>query len=124
MVPKLILAVTGLLLPTLSSAQASAAGSREKLLMDFGWRFALGHATDALEGTPAPGGGRLHATIRVAIPPGVRKRSAFNGLAPAIVQSTRQPGDITLAGSSPGLTSGVLKPPITPSALRPAVPEN
>jgi beta-galactosidase len=47
MVRKLILAVTGLLLPTLLTAQAPAAGSREKLLMDFGWRFALGHATGA-----------------------------------------------------------------------------
>jgi beta-galactosidase len=71
-----------------------------------------------MEGIPT------QARIRVAVPPGAWKRSAFNGLAQVIVQSTKQPGDITLTGSSPGLASGVRKLRTTPSALRPAIPEN
>jgi hypothetical protein len=57
-------------------------------------------------------------------PPAAWERSAFNGLAQVIVQSAKQPGDITLTASSPSLASVVLKLQTTPAALRPAVPEN
>src|ERR1035438_8577125 len=48
-------------LPQKSPAQTSqpdaATGGREKLLMDFGWRFAFGHATDpAKDFDPDPAG--------------------------------------------------------------------
>jgi beta-galactosidase len=36
-------------------------------------------------------------------------RSAFNGLAQAIVQTTREAGEITLKATSPGLKEAVLK---------------
>src|SRR5271165_4833743 len=47
--------------PGKAGAQAAAAGGgeskRERLLMDFGWRFAFGHATDpARDFDPAPSG--------------------------------------------------------------------
>ena len=37
------------------------------------------------------------------------KRKAFNGLAQILVQSTFQPGEMTLSASSPGLKSGTVK---------------
>jgi len=48
-------------LPQKSTAQTSApdaaTGGRERLLMDFGWRFAFGHATDsAKDFDPDPAG--------------------------------------------------------------------
>ena len=45
------------------------------------------------------------------------KRSLFNGLAQVIVQSTREPGEITLTASSPGLSSSVLKLNTQPAAI-------
>ncbi len=45
------------------------------------------------------------------------QRSLFNGLAQVIVQSTREPGEITLTASSPGLSPCVLKLNTQPVAL-------
>ncbi len=47
--------------------------------------------------------------IRITAPAGNWKRSLFSGLAQVIVQSTGQPGEITLMARSPALTDGVLK---------------
>jgi len=47
--------------------------------------------------------------VQVIFPAGRWKRNLFNGLAQVIVQSTDQPGDITLTTTSPGLKSAVLK---------------
>ncbi|MFZ1073609.1 MAG: beta-galactosidase GalA [Verrucomicrobiia bacterium] len=49
------------------------------------------------------------------------KRSVFNGLAQVIVQSTDQPGEITLTATSSGLSQGVLKLQTQSAPLRPAV---
>jgi len=56
-------------------------------------------------------------------PPAVQwSRSVFNGLAEVIVQSTKEPGSITLRASSNGLQAGsfVLKSQAAPA--RPSVP--
>jgi beta-galactosidase len=60
--------------------------------------------------------------IRVTTPPGDWKRSLFSGLAQVIVQSTGQPGEITLTAKSSGVTDGVLKIQAQPAAVRVAVP--
>jgi beta-galactosidase len=49
------------------------------------------------------------AVVKITTPPGDWKRSLFSGLAQVIVQSTRQPGEITLTASSPGLSPVTLK---------------
>ena len=74
------------------------------------------------------GGGRgisgSPGQIRVTTSPGDWKRSAFNGLAEVIVQSTGQPGEITLTAKSQGVTAGVMKIQTQPATLRPAVAAN
>jgi beta-galactosidase len=50
------------------------------------------------------------------------KRSAFNGLAMAIVQGAKEPGDIRVTASSPGLESATTTIGVAPATLRPAVP--
>jgi beta-galactosidase len=50
------------------------------------------------------------------------KRSVFNGFAQVIVQSTKQPGEVTLIGSSKGLHQAVLKIQVEPVAPRLSVP--
>ena len=50
------------------------------------------------------------------------KRSVFNGLAQIIVQSTRQPGKVTLTASSPGLSPGAVNLVTQPAVSRPVVP--
>ena len=50
------------------------------------------------------------------------KRSLFSGLAQIIVQSTREPGEITLIAKSPGLSDGVLKIQAKPAPPRLNVP--
>jgi len=50
------------------------------------------------------------------------KRSAFNGLAQVIVQSTKQPGEIILKASAEGLQQAEIKIQAQPAALRSAVP--
>ncbi len=47
--------------------------------------------------------------VRMTVPPAPWQRSLFSGLAQIIVQSTGQPGEITLTAKSPGVTDGVLK---------------
>jgi beta-galactosidase len=49
------------------------------------------------------------AAFRIVTPPGEWRRSTFNGLAQIIVQSSGQPGEITLQATSPGLTSAELQ---------------
>ena len=62
--------------------------------------------------------------IRVATAPENWKRSLFSGLAQVIVQSTGQPGEITLTAKSQGVTDGVLKIEAQPAPVRPAVAAN
>ena len=86
----------------------------------------------AIVATPAQGGrgnrgggGRANfgapGQIRVTTSPGDWKRSLFSGLAQVIVQSTGQPGEITLTAKSPGVTDGVLKLQAEQTALRAAI---
>ena len=49
-------------------------------------------------------------------------RQAFNGLAMAIVQASKQAGEIHVEASSPGLASGTVTIAAAPSTPRPAVP--
>jgi beta-galactosidase len=60
--------------------------------------------------------------VQVFTPAGTWKRKAFNGLAQVIVQSTQQPGEITLTAVANGLSPGVLRIKAQPTTLRPAVP--
>ncbi len=60
--------------------------------------------------------------IQVIVPVGTWKRGVFNGLAQVIVQSTRQPGKITLTATSQGLSKAELKLETQAATLRPAVP--
>ncbi|MGH7980683.1 MAG: hypothetical protein ACREE6_15000 [Limisphaerales bacterium] len=55
--------------------------------------------------------------VRIVTSPGSWKRSLFNGLAQVIVQSTRQPGQITLTASSPSLSPYTLKLHTQPAVL-------
>jgi beta-galactosidase len=59
--------------------------------------------------------------VQVFIPANDWKRKVFNGLAQIIVQSLQQPGDMTLAATSPTLKSSTIKIDTKPTALRPAV---
>jgi beta-galactosidase len=49
-------------------------------------------------------------------------RSAFNGLAQVIVQTTREPGSIKLVAKSDGLTAGSLVISAQPAPAKPSVP--
>jgi len=60
--------------------------------------------------------------IKVTYAAGQWKRSLFSGLAQIIVQSTGQPGEITLTAKSAGLTDSVLKVTAEPAMMRPAIP--
>ncbi len=60
--------------------------------------------------------------VKITLPAGDWKRSLFSGLAQIIVQSTGQPGEITLTAKSAGLGDGVLKLQAEPATLRAAVP--
>jgi beta-galactosidase len=85
----------------------------------------------AILATPAANRDRKHdderkkagspARIRVTVPAGEWKRSLFSGLAQVIVQSTGQPGEITLTAKSPGVAGGVLKLRAQPAPPRPSV---
>ncbi len=57
--------------------------------------------------------------VQVVTPAAQWKRSVFNGLAQVLVQSARQPGEITLSASSPGLKPAVIKLKTRAVALRP-----
>jgi beta-galactosidase len=54
-------------------------------------------------------------------PDKANKRRAFNGLCMVIVQSQKQPGEIRLEASSPGLEPATLVLASVKAALRPAV---
>ncbi len=73
-----------------------------------------------------PRGGRRNqgspGVIKATTPPGAWKRKLFSGLAQVIVQSTGQPGEITLTAKSAGLTDGVLKIQAEQAAWRPSIP--
>jgi beta-galactosidase len=73
-----------------------------------------------------PGGVNLGVKVRVQEKPVTPewKRSVFSGLAQIIVQSTGQPGEITLTAKSQGVTDGVLKIQAQPAPHRPAVAAN
>jgi beta-galactosidase len=60
-------------------------------------------------------------SARATTTPGAWKRSLFSGLAQVILQSTGEPGEITLTARSPGVTDGVLKIPASKAPLRPAI---
>ncbi len=60
--------------------------------------------------------------IRVTLPAANWKRSLFSGLAQVIVQSSGQPGEITLTAKSRGLTDGVLNLHAEQAAWRPSIP--
>ena len=59
-------------------------------------------------------------TIQVIVPAAQWKRKLFNGLAQGIIQSTGEPGQITLTATSPGLKKNELKIEAIPAAM-PAV---
>lgn len=48
-------------------------------------------------------------TIQVLTKAGAWQRKAFNGLAQIIIQTTQEPGEITLTASAKGMKTGVLK---------------
>jgi beta-galactosidase len=73
-----------------------------------------GNRDGAGEGNPG--------VIRVTLPPGQWQRSLFSGLAQIIVQSTGEPGEITLTAKAAALNDGVLKLAAEPAAMRPAIP--
>jgi beta-galactosidase len=87
----------------------------------------LGKNVIAIVAAP-PEGGRGNfggpGQVRVTTPPGDWQRRLFSGLAQVIVQSTGQPGEITLTAKSQGVTDGVLKIQAQPAAMRPAVASN
>jgi beta-galactosidase len=85
----------------------------------------------AIVATPIEGGrgqgqgqgrGAGVASIRVLTPAPDWQRSAFNGLAQAIVQSTGEPGEIAITATSPGLSQKELRIQAAPATRRPAVP--
>ena len=59
--------------------------------------------------------------VRMSVPPAPWKRSLFSGLAQIIVQSTGEPGEITLTARSPGVSPATLKLEAAPTSKRPAV---
>ncbi|WP_428329304.1 beta-galactosidase GalA [Mucilaginibacter sp.] len=59
--------------------------------------------------------------VQLVYPPAAWKRKLFNGLAQVIIQSTGQPGEITLTATSARVKKAVLKINALPSANRPAV---
>lgn len=61
-------------------------------------------------------------TVRMVTAPDNWKRSVFNGLAQVIVQSTQQPGEITLRAGSRGMSSSESKLQAQQVASRSAVP--
>jgi beta-galactosidase len=60
--------------------------------------------------------------IKVTLPEGEWQHSLFSGLAQIIIQSTGQPGEITLTAKAAGLSDGVLKLSAEPAAMRSAIP--
>jgi beta-galactosidase len=81
--------------------------------------------TESVNTSGNQGGGRTNqgnpGLVRITVPPGNWQRSLFSGLAQVIVQSTGEPGEITLTAKSPGLTDGVLEIEAAKAALRAAI---
>jgi len=86
----------------------------------------------AIVATPLAGGGRGRggqagpgrgspAVVKMVTAAGSWKRSLFNGLAEVIVQSTGQPGEITLTATSGNLAPAVLKVQAQAASARPSV---
>ena len=74
-------------------------------------------ATNGMSRIPIPGWSRQS-------PPQPNGNEAvFNGMAQLIVQSTKQPGEITLKASAEGLQQAEIKIHTEPALFRPAVPE-
>jgi beta-galactosidase len=60
--------------------------------------------------------------VRMTTPAPPWQRHLFSGLAQIVVQSTGQPGEITLTARSPGVADGMLKIQAQPAAGRAALP--
>ena len=60
--------------------------------------------------------------VQIVVPSAQWKRSLFNGLAQIIVQSTKQPGNLILKASAPGLKEATIKIQTQPVSLHPSVP--
>jgi len=60
--------------------------------------------------------------VQVKTPAGTWTRSAFNGLAQIVVQSTRGPGNIVLTATSKGLSGGKITIHTRKVPLQPSVP--
>ncbi len=60
--------------------------------------------------------------VQILDPAAQWKRSAFNGLAQVIVQSTKHPGEIVLTAASQGLTGSSVKIQTEPAVIQPEVP--
>jgi len=71
-------------------------------------------------GQAGPGRGSP-AVVKVVTGTSAWKRSLFNGLAEVLVQSTGQPGEITLTATAKNLTPAVLKLQAQPASPRPSV---
>jgi beta-galactosidase len=80
----------------------------------------------AVDNWTGAGGINKGVHLRLQPPPVLPtwKRSVFNGLAQVIVQSTGQPGEITLTAKSQGVTGVVLQLQAQPVPHRPAVAAN
>jgi beta-galactosidase len=76
----------------------------------------------AIMAVPSEGGcGGIQGSpglVRMTVPPAPWKRGLFSGLAQIIVQSTGQPGEITLTAKSPGVTDAGLKIQAQPTVWR------
>jgi beta-galactosidase len=59
-------------------------------------------------------------TVQVVVPAAAWRRKAFNGLVQVLVQSTQEPGEITLTAHSPNLKAGVLRIKSVATTPRPA----
>ncbi len=60
--------------------------------------------------------------FQIVTPPTVWKRKLFNGLAQVIVQSTNEPGEVTLTATSDGLQQQQIKIQSAPAEIRASVP--
>jgi beta-galactosidase len=59
--------------------------------------------------------------IQILMPSDNWKRKVFNGLAQVIIQADKQPGEIKITATSPGLSQAELKLQVKPTILRPSV---
>ena len=64
----------------------------------------------------------LDLTSEPVMPPSPWMRSVFNGLAQVIVQSSKEPGTLTLTATGEGLKPAAVSVQSQPCAPRPSVP--